>query len=106
MFLINKCCVGRIFIGLVDTVLTAEFTRRLIFYKNNYERRINKNIEGKDFGGIECTILKEKVTIKVKYMDKDILVSGKNCKPRPTKYQCIDTQCDLYMYFASPNFYF
>jgi hypothetical protein len=52
-----------IFICLVDPVLTAEFTWRLIFYKHNYERRISKNIEGKDFGGIECTMLKEKVTI-------------------------------------------
>jgi hypothetical protein len=80
--------------------------RRLIFYKNNYKGRINKNIEGKDFGAIECTILKEKVTIKVKYMDKDILLSGENCKPRPTKYYCIVTQCDLNMHFASPTFYF
>jgi hypothetical protein len=50
------CCVGRIFAGLVDPVLSAEFTWRLIFYKNNYERRINKNIEGKIFGGIERTL--------------------------------------------------
>jgi len=66
-------------IGLVDAVLTAEFTWLLVFYKNNYERRICKNIEGKDFAGIQCTILKEKVKIKVIYMDKDILLSGKNC---------------------------
>jgi hypothetical protein len=63
------------------------------------------NIEGKDFGGIECTILKENVTIKVKYMDKDIPLSGKNCKPKPTKYHYVVTQCDLYMYIASPTVY-